>query len=205
MNQHWRNKRERTESAVFAVTLGDAYARRGEGVDSNLEIAGVHFGKWSAYMGANPELISQQTQAGVEEFRKVEALCESPIERRVLPWLIYEDYGAGHQVAKTYNWKIEQAPFRSPVLIVPQFAILRFRVDFMVFARRPDGHSIMVAIECDGFKFHEVQRDQQRDGHLAMLGIKTVRASGESITADPRSVSGRVAEAIFSGVNDGRI
>jgi very-short-patch-repair endonuclease len=194
MNQHWRNKRERTESTAFAVNLGDAYSRHSEGVRANLEIAGVHFGKWSAYMGADPITIRQQTNAGIEEFNKVEGLCESAIERRILPWLIYEDYGHGHQVARTYNYKTAQAPFRTPVLIVPQFAILRFRVDFMVIVKDDAGRCSMIAVECDGFDFHEVQRDQQRDGHLAMLGVKTVRASGESITADPRSVSGRVAE-----------
>lgn len=200
MSLHWENKRKRTESTIHSVSVADAFLQGGEGVDANLSVAGVHYGKWAAYTGAEPHEIARQTNLAEAEFRSVEALCESPIERRLLPWLIFEDYGLSYQVAKTYNWKEDKAPFHAPLLIIPQFAILRFRVDFMVIKRRKDDNGcVMVAVECDGFKYHSTPRDMQRDGHLAMMGVRTVRASGESITADPRGVAGRVAEAVMVG------
>lgn len=164
----------------------------------DLDEASLKYSKRSADFGLPPDNIEKQIKLAEEQYHSVEGLCDSPIERAILPWLIYEQYGCGPQVARCYNWRDSIPPIHdSAVIIIPQFAILRFRVDFMIIAKLGNSQrSVMVALECDGFQYHNTPRDIQRDGHMAMMGIHTVRADGTEIRRYPSQVSARVAATL---------
>lgn len=70
-----------------------------------------------------------------------------------------------------------------PVIIVPQFPIGRYTVDFMIeyFGER-------FTIECDGHDFHErtkyqAARDKSRDRFIQSKGFKVFRFTGSEIWA----------------------
>ena len=73
---------------------------------------------------------------------------------------------------------------KGPVVIVPQFVIARFRLDFLVTIETAAGR-YSFAVECDGAQHHsninDRQKDAARDAYLRGLGIKTVRRSGNWI------------------------
>ncbi len=104
-------------------------------------------------------------------------LTESPIERMLLPWLLFSDYAA-------------------PVIVQLQVPIGPFRVDFLLTVSLPGGRSQRIIVECDGEEFHHPHRDAIRDGYFAEKGIVTVRAPGSEIYRRPYDVVDRVAELI---------
>lgn len=132
------------------------------------------------------------------QVRNVSDMCESPIERKLLPWLLCEDYGPnlGGFCALTFNHKRDLVMPACRVVVAPQFAILRYRLDFAVFARRDDLATRIIAVECDGKEFHGKASDDKRDAALKSIGVQTVRASGSDITLRPRTVTRRVGELV---------
>lgn len=119
--------------------------------------------------------------------------CESPIEKQLMPWLLCQDYGVFGGHARLHIPKSDDMPPDAPVLLVPQFAFVRYRSDFGIVGRHK-GVSLTVAVECDGKDYHkDRERDAKRDAYFAAWGIKTVRATGAEIYHDPRSVARRVA------------
>jgi hypothetical protein len=126
-------------------------------------------------------------------------LCESPIEKRLLPWLVCEDYGP-HVMTfpiPICDTKADALPPSGDLFIVPQMAFVRFRIDFALVRRLSGGRIGIVAVECDGKDYHDAVRDTLRNGWLASFQIKTIRANGSTIANRPREVSARVAEAVM--------
>ncbi|MEN6549140.1 MAG: hypothetical protein ABFE07_24105 [Armatimonadia bacterium] len=110
-------------------------------------------------------------------------ICDSPIERTLLPALVLADYGVvSDKPAKLHDPKRECLP-DGPVVIIPQFAFARSRMDFAV-AVRFKGHLQMFCIECDGAAFHTAANNIVRDGYFASWGMPTTRLSGAEIYQD---------------------
>jgi len=169
----------------------DAGKVRGE-----FDAAGVHFSRWAASIGFNEAAIKKMIAKAFEQFVFGLPYCESHIERKILPWLIFQDFTLSGSITPVWTWRENMPPFQADVLIVPQMAILNHRFDFCVLKKSGAGQVTMVVLECDGFAHHNVNKDLQRDGRAAMLGIRTVRASSDEIQNSPRSVVRRVAEAL---------
>lgn len=128
------------------------------------------------------------------EYRDKEKLCESPLERTMLAALMMG------------NWHFLENPFVPvfdpntkgrlpdlPVIIIPQFRVLRYRLDFAV-AVKAENKAFLWAIECDGKDFHDADADRERDANLKAIGIRTVRVTGSDIAANPMAA----ADAIIS-------
>lgn len=133
----------------------------------------------------------------------VSDLCESPIERKLLPWLLCEDYGPNLNgfCAMTFNHKRDLVMPTCRVVVAPQFALLRYRLDFAVFARRDDLATRIIAVECDGQEFHGKASDDKRDAALRSIGVQTIRADGSDCTLRPRAVTRRVSELVQEWLN----
>jgi hypothetical protein len=115
-------------------------------------------------------------------------IMESPIERNILPFLIFGPYKDFNCLTAEVHTKDQEALPEAPIVIVPQFAFVRFRLDFAVVARL-GGHTRIVAVECDGEDYHNghenCMRDWKRDRYLASWNIETIRISGKQIHQDP--------------------
>lgn len=90
-------------------------------------------------------------------------------------------------------------------LIIPQFRVREYRVDFALFNRAEP--SVKIAVECDGHKFHEktkeqAQRDKARDRSLQTAGFKVLRFTGSEIYRRPVDCAREVRDAVFSAVED---
>ena len=126
------------------------------------------------------------------------ALCESPIEKHLLPWLVVADYGEKvfSFPAPVCDVKRDGLPARGDIVIVPQFTFAKYRCDFAVIRRFSKSIGI-VAVECDGEEYHSAHRDVLRDGWLASFNIATVRFSGKHIYANPQLAAAVVAECVI--------
>jgi very-short-patch-repair endonuclease len=122
-------------------------------------------------------------------------LCESPPERAMLYALAisawdYADgvllrFGGGAQgLVTTHSTWIE---------IEPQSQQGDFRIDFVISQRRRQGDGSTVearlAIECDGYEFHErtaeqARRDRRRDRELQSRDIAVFRYLGSDVWRD---------------------
>jgi very-short-patch-repair endonuclease len=122
-------------------------------------------------------------------------LCESPIEKMMLAALAYlyiPDADcfppAIHDVSSGEPWP------KKPIVIVPQFVIARYRLDFLVQIDLLE-KTWRFAIECDGIAGHagidDRQSDRERDAYLDALGIKTLRFSGQDIYRSQNSILSR--------------
>lgn len=116
-------------------------------------------------------------------------LCDSPIEVEL-----------GSEVAAMFAAKF-RAPVRvvpagdrcdgiEGVVIVPQFLVRQYRVDFRIIMRSPDGPSVSVLVECDGHDFHErtpeqAMKDRERDRALSLDGWRLLRFTGREIRRRP--------------------
>ena len=124
--------------------------------------------------------------------------CETPIEKRILPWLVFADYG--NKIlsipASVHSPKRQLAMPDGDVVIVPQFAFAKYRMDFAVVTRL-NGVTRIVCVECDGAETHDKDHDELRDEYLAAWNIPTIRATGKEIHNSPISAIGRVTDAVL--------
>lgn len=112
-------------------------------------------------------------------------LCESPIEQMMLAAMSYMVIDGAECFPPAIHDVMSGEPWPNcPVVIVPQFVIARFRLDFLVTVDMPSSR-YSFAVECDGAEHHDDpsdrMRDSERDAYLRCLGIKTVRRSGKWI------------------------
>jgi len=118
-------------------------------------------------------------------------LCESPIERIILPWLLSRRYAPfpfsplvlapGEGAAVSYG----------QIALVPQLPIGRFRPDFALIGKGRETVRFIL-IECDGADFHDSERDAARDREIKLANPRIkdiVRLSGGLITNNPRSAA----------------
>lgn len=162
-----------------------------------LDFAANEFRARGAALGMSPQQLDKAFEDVEEQYRKGARECESPIERDTLAALLTARW---HEAFATMPPKVH-IPGVDPIVpagdlvIVPQMAFVRFRVDFMVMALVGDRRQMM-AIECDGNEHHaDKAKDILRDGYLASWGIPTFRAAGKDIYADPHLA---ISEAVNS-------
>lgn len=165
-------------------------------LDSQISFAVKHAELRAQFLGMSPDMLATKLAKAPAAISHIEGLCESPIEKRMLPWLILEDYGPKVETfpAAVFNHRTDERMPLADVVIAPQFAFVRYRMDFAVIARKGDERKIF-AVECDGEKFHNAS-DNKRDACLRSFGIQTVRASGREIHARPRNLSAAVSALV---------
>lgn len=138
-------------------------------------------------MGIPSESWSSIEDKAYNEYMKGEPLCESPIERSMLAALITGAWsGFGTIPPRVHNGmdKEEMLP-KGDVLIVPQMAFLRYRLDFAVVLE-VSGRQQIVAVECDGADFHnDYKREKLRVDYLKSWGIPVFKFKGSEIHAEP--------------------
>ena len=120
--------------------------------------------------------------------------CDSPIERRLLPALVFANYGEGFASfpAQIHCPKLDIAPPLGDLVIIPQFAFVRYRLDFAIIAEA-EGRKKFVAVECDGQDYHkDADNDRARDEYLKAFGFDVFRFNGPEIQADPLSLATKV-------------
>lgn len=130
------------------------------------------------------------------QFEKGLMLCESPIECMVLAALINADwFGFGALPPVVHDAKTDPLFPVDDIVIIPQFAFARYRMDFGIYCRRGD-HTRVAAVECDGREFHpNTTKDRNRDAYLQSWGIETYRIAGREINFD---VVKAVIPAVYS-------
>jgi hypothetical protein len=166
------------------------------GFRMNFDTAAMHLSRRATFHGMD-------AKAAIEKARGIVwggvKLCTSPIEKRLLPWLVCEDYGPYVETfpVPVCDTTTDGLPPKGDLFIVPQMAFVRFRIDFALVRRLKGGRLGIVAVECDGSQYHGAARDTLRNGWLASFQIRTVRAMGSTINERPREVSARVAEAVM--------
>ena len=162
-------------------------------------MAAEQLARRAAIMGMSPEMIDRSIRRGIHMVGIAEEWCETPIEKRLLPWLVFADYGDEFLSipAGVHSPRNQDAMPDDDILIVPQFAFAKYRMDFAIIARR-DSVTRIVCVECDGQAYHAEAPDGRRDGYLLAYGIPTVRVSGKEITANPGGALARVIEAVRS-------
>lgn len=189
-----------TWNSLGDVVPGAASGKRGKRSPllTNTELA-IEFAvqQHARGFGLANEGLASSIARGREAINKGAALCESPIEIAVLPWLVFGNYDLFLTFpAALHDPKADRSLPIEPVLIVPQFAFIKFRVDFALVGRWK-GQTKIVAIECDGAAFHGAAVDRKRDAYLSAFGIETVRAMGSDIRQDPRQLTSRAARLLI--------
>lgn len=128
-------------------------------------------------------------------------LCESPIEQMMLAamsFMVIEGHEcfppAIHDTMSGEEWPT------SGIVIVPQFVIARYRLDFLVAIHGANGAPVLIAVECDGAEHHsdvsDRRRDADRDAYLRRIGIKTLRLNGKWIYKTQWRVADELAAII---------
>jgi very-short-patch-repair endonuclease len=161
-----------------------------------LDFGAAGFAHRAAAMGLSAIQIDQKSEELRAAYEYGQSLCESPIERDVLAALLTAPWSAqfGTIPPRIHNTKLQDALPKGDLIIVPQMAFVRYRVDFMVLGVAGDARQ-MVAIECDGADYHQDHgKDALRAAYFASWGIPVCRFRGTEIYADPDS-------AIRSAVN----
>lgn len=138
---------------------------------------------------------------GYREIEKARARCDSPIEKLIVPWLVFQDYGATPSRLHEPATVVPDLPkiteiLPGCVLIAPQLELGFARLDFAVMANTMSGRAL-VAVECDGQEFHDARADKIRDFWVLEAGITTVRLTGSEIHNSPRDAARKVAHALL--------
>lgn len=149
-----------------------------------------------AALGISPESVEILLAKTKADLAEKASLCESPIEQVMLVALAHMVVPetdcfppAIHHARSDEEWPVR------PVVICPQFAIARYRLDFMV---RIPGR--WIAVECDGAEHHDSiegrVRDSKRDGYLEAMGIATIRYTGRWIYRNFEKVADEIAAIV---------
>ncbi len=179
----WLTLGDAWNGALAGIVGSNNYADGTNGSRYNLEVAKDRIAGLSAGAVAR----------GVESVERGWRVAESPIERLLLPFLVFQDYGTLGAPATVAgpNQRPTELPNGS-VFVFPQFPVLRYRLDFLVVATRRDERQLAFAVECDGREFHSAPRDWHRDSYLREIGVPTFRATGSEIHVEPAAVATRV-------------
>lgn len=198
--------RERDKSMPSAKLVSDCLPRRDgtktSGVRTQLDLARNHIARRAAFLGLPESYTDKAIELAQEAAEHVVELCESPIERLILPWLLVEDYGPHIHTfpAKVFNHRRDVGAPVGDIVIAPQFAFIRYRADFALLVNA-NGKQGIFAFECDGNAFHAAAKDNPRDACFASWGVRVIRACANEVTARPRNVSALVSSIIQEWVS----
>ena len=138
----------------------------------------------AARLGMPPAGIELVRERAAFEFNKGVLLCESPLECMALAALINADWPHFTTIPPlVHDAKAEAELPEGDLIIVPQFAFVRHRLDLAVIVRGRLGQRI-VAIECDGKEYHDPVADAARDRYLKSWGLRTYRITGKELYRD---------------------
>lgn len=119
-----------------------------------------------------------------QQYLKGVVLCESPIECMVLAALIHAEWPGITIPPIVHDAKKEAALPDGDVIIIPQMAFVRYRLDFGVVVSVA-GKRRILAVECDGEEFHrDALKDQRRDAYLESWDIPAFHLTGAEIHKD---------------------
>jgi very-short-patch-repair endonuclease len=152
----------------------------------------------AALLGMNLDVARGIIEKASEHIKASLMECESPIERRLLPALVFANYGAQFLTfpAQLHFPKKDIEPPTGDIVVIPQFAFIRYRLDFAIVARA-SSKSAIFAIECDGKDYHsDADKDRQRDSYLNGFEIEVFRLKGSDIYADANAAAQRIADVI---------
>lgn len=153
----------------------------------------------AAAMGMNAEGIAYVERRAEAQYERAVAMTESPIERAMVAALI-TGYWRGcetippivHDAGKD---SLESLP-QGDVVIVPQMAFVKFRLDFAIVIEK-DRRRQIVAIECDGAAFHrDAVKERFRNAYLSSWNIPTFRFKGSEINEDVIKAADEVIASI---------
>lgn len=172
---------------------GNALADVNPGVRTEIDMAVAKYaaGKRRHMQSSDLEALISK---GIDSVWKICARCESPIEKLIVPWLVFQDYQLVKQDEPVLMF-VEGQPIEGAFAIDPQFAIDNSRFDFLLVARLR-GRVLMLGIECDGKAFHSEEKDFYRDRSWEAAGISTVRLTGSAIHQSPERATLKVAQAL---------
>ena len=147
------------------------------------------------------QYVSEGLRSSIKEsFDLALKFCESPIEKRILPWLLCQRYQFfdGPIFLPPPDRGNKLALHDRTIAIVPQLCIGKYRVDFAIVGRIGI-HTKAVIIECDGAQYHDdVHKDIKRDA--ALMGRKeildVISITGKEIWKDPEHHANCVARQI---------
>lgn len=129
---------------------------------------------------------------------------QSPIEDELLYALTSGSFGWMFDItrAKTISGVVAFSGTQPDgrIALATQVSVDRYRCDLMIATGRSFG-SRLIAIECDGFEFHnkfawQRERDARRDRNFWRSGVQVMRFSGSRIMGDVRSVVNDIAAEI---------
>jgi len=136
-------------------------------------------------LGVGPERAGELLQRAEARFTATCKMCESPIEQMMLAAMAFMVVDGAECFPPAIHDVMSGDPWPNcPVVIVPQFVIARYRLDFLVSVDTGK-EKFRIAVECDGAEHHskadDREKDAARDEYLKHLGIRTYRASGKWI------------------------
>ncbi len=149
------------------------------------------------------ELSENRLNNCLYDFDKGMQLCESPIEKRLLAAMMNSFMLLDCQAFATVRPQFDVSGYTGrETLIIPQFNVNRFRLDFAVFWYREEVGLLRLAVECDGHDYHErtkeqARRDKSRDRHLMALGWMVVRFTGSEIHANAQECADEIGNILL--------
>jgi hypothetical protein len=130
------------------------------------------------------------------QYRKGECLCESPIERSMLAALLTAQWSGFDTIPPRVHTALDKSEMlpEGDIIIVPQMAFLRYRLDFGLALRVPGIPIQIVAVECDDADFHtEYRKENDRVLYLKSWGVPVFKFTGKEIHADALDAARKVA------------
>lgn len=185
-----------TDALSFSDALSGAFAQLSGSNEKTLPL-NTHISLAIERGDARRRKAPKARMSAHEEIGRGLDLCESPIEKLFLPWLVTADYGSQieNYPALVFNHKTDKVLPLADIVIAPQLAFVRHRADFALIARAKRRQQIFV-VECDGEKFHTTAKDRDRDNLFLSFGIPTFRIRGSEISSRPDKMAARIAQIV---------
>lgn len=206
---------DRETTAGFR-SLGDAAAN---GLQDMLEKSGVQVGLRSRVgkggtvldfgmarvrehalaLGMNSEGVEYVERRARETYSNFVHLLESPIERAMFAALLTGRWFGCETIPpavhNSASGSVEMLP-PGDIVIVPQLAFVKFRLDFGVVVEK-DGRRQIVDVECDGADFHkDASKERFRTAYLQSWNIPTFRFKGSELHEDAIRAADEVIASI---------
>lgn len=175
------------------------------GLNAERDYAEEAFARRCKATACDKDYLMAQAKIGRQTIESVRVICDSPIEKLIVPWLVYQDYGL------PWPEKPRAALFcpssegvkesnEGDIYVCPQADFGAYRLDFLICANIGGRHRL-VAVECDGKEFHSTDSDFVRDSIFKSVDIPTVRLTGSQIHQSPQAAALKVAHVVCDGPN----
>lgn len=185
------------DALTKALSTGDRpLPQKGGTARTLFDLAESRIRSRCSILQAGPADIERVVAAARERFERGLTLCDSPIECMTFAALMTADWWTfGSIVPMVHDARRGRRFPDGDLVVVPQLAFSRVRMDFALVAQLSGSRQKIVAVECDGQQFHDPVVDAKRDEYLLSWGIKTFRVRGSDISRD-------VAQALQPAVDD---